>query len=262
VNVSYWDSGNEFFTAPNVCLPYYQFPSPYATTPGNVNFYQPIPATPPYNFYNYTCFSTTQTVIRGVLPADTSSAVLVSLPVLYADVKGTIDMNDQVMIHWSNLTEQDVVKYEVEISDDGINFHSIGMLLPLMNNGGRADYYFSSLQVQDKNYYRIKATEHNGRLFYSTVISLTKLLKPSLFTVFPNPVVNGSFNLRLSHAKQGRYIFYIINSASQRLHYQLISHNGGDLLRIIELSALPPGAYQLVLQSDSMRYTKTIVYAR
>lgn len=262
VTVSYWENGNEFFTAPNICLPYYQFPSPYATSPGNVNFYQPIPATPPYNFYNYSCGGTMQTVIRGVLPADTSSSNLISLPVLFADVKGAIDANDLAKISWSNLTEHDVSHYEVDISDDGINFHSIRNIPPSMNTGGRADYHFSNWQVADKTYYRIKAVENNGRIYYSTIISLAKLLKPAALTIYPNPVANGLLNIRLSTALPGRYIFYVVNAASQRLHYKIISHNGGELLRSIEMTGLPPGIYQLVLQSTVARYTQTIVHVR
>lgn len=259
VTVSYWENGNEFFTAPNICLPYYQFPHPFATSPGNVNFYQPIPATPPYNFYTYSCGGTMQTVIRGVLPADTSSSNLISLPVLFADVKGAIDANDLATIRWSNLTEHDVSHYAVEISDDGINFQSIRTISPSMNTGGRADYYFSNLQVADKNYYRINAVENNGRIFYSTIISLIRLMKRPELMVYPNPVTTGSVSLRLSNALPGRYIFYVVNAASQRLHYQFISHNGGELLRSIELTGLAPGIYQLVLQSTVARYTQTII---
>src|SRR5260221_11565213 len=59
IGVSYWDidygTGQqiELFTAPNVCLPYYIWPDPYAILPGNVNFGWPVFPTAPYNWYSF-----------------------------------------------------------------------------------------------------------------------------------------------------------------------------------------------------------------
>ena len=266
VGVSYWDSGNEFFTAPNICLPYYSYPDPYANSPGNVNFYQPIPATPPYNFYSYTCSGTSQTVIRGVLQKDTSSGMLISLPVHFADVKGSIDATGISTIYWSNLTESDIFTYEIERSDDSFTFHSAGTILPIVNNGGRADYHFSNLQVADKNYYRIKATENNGKIFYSTIIYLRKddnpaqIANASFFTVYPNPVLNGSFSFQLTDAIKGRYVFTVYNQQGVAVKQKMINHEGGLIKKAIDMTGLPAGLYRAILWSSTQHYTQPIIY--
>lgn len=265
ITVSYWDidygTGNPFeaFPAPNVCLPYYIWPHPYAFSPGNANFSWPVPATAPYNWYSFACAgSTQQLVIRGVLQQD--SSLLTVLPVRFANVKGEINASDKVTISWSNLTESDILQYEVERSADGISFQSIGTVLPSRNNGGRADYTFISVQPDYRNFYRIKAIETSGGLLYSTIINLTKTNKPQLFSATPNPVTNGEFTFRLTNAEQGRYVFSIINLQGQQIKQQLIIHSGGgDINRQVDISGLPPGVYQLILWSATERYSQKII---
>ncbi len=265
ITVSYWDidygTGNPFeaFPAPNVCLPYYLWPHPYAFSPGNANFSWPVPATAPYNWYSFACAgSTQQVVIRGVLQQDSATTIVI-LPVNFANVKGEIDPSNKATISWSNLTESDILQYDVERSIDGTTFHSIGMIVPTGNNGGRADYKFISVQPDFRNYYRVKAIETSGGILYSSIIYLTKTTKPQLFTVNPNPVTNGQFTFRLTNAEQGRYVFSMINSQGQQIKQQLITHSSGDINRQVDITGLPPGVYQLVLWSATERFSQKII---
>ncbi len=267
IGVSYWEPDpsnstlvNESFTAPNVCLPYYFVGQhPYASVPGNVNFSWPVIPTAPYNWYSFACAgSTQQLVIRGVLPHDSATTIVI-LPVKFANVKGEIDASDKVTISWSNLTESDILRYEIERSADGITFHSIATVLPTGNNGGRADYTSISVQLDYKDYYRVKAMETNGSFLYSRIINLTKANKPQHFLVNPNPVTNGQFSFRLTNAEQGRYILSIINTQGQQIKQTLLTHSGGDISRQIDITGLPPGVYQLVLWSATERYFQKIV---
>jgi len=263
ITVSYWDidwgTGNAFeaFPAPNICLPYYQWPSPYFLIPGNVNFSQPVPATAPYNWYNFSCGGSLQLVIRGVLQGDTST-VLMTLPVKFANVRAEIDAADNARVYWSNMTESNILHYEVERSSDGVTFNSIGTLLPQSNSGGREDYNLLSVQSDQKNYYRIKAIETSGGFFYSTIINLSKRDKPSTFIAFPNPVTNGNIDFRLTNGEAGNYFCYLVNSMNQVMKQKIIHHAGGDIVDQFDVSNLPRGNYQLVLQTAALRFTRQI----
>lgn len=264
VTVSYWDIDYgtmipfEAFPAPNICLPYYIVGQhPYGTLPGNVNFGWPIFPTAPYNLYNFSCGGSLQLVIRGVLPSD--SSISITLPVRFANVRGTIDPSDKATISWSNLTESDILQYEVERSANGATFHPIATVLPNQNNGGRADYTFMSLQPDFKDYYRIKATETTGASFYSNIVTLSKTKKPQVFLVNPNPVTYGKFTFRLTNAEQGRYVFSIINHQGQQIKQKIFTHTGGDISQQVEITGLLPGVYQLVLWSATERYSQKVV---
>ena len=265
ITVSYWDMDYgtmlpfEAFPAPNICLPWYDFIHPYYFLPGNVNFStETVFPMPPYNFYNFYCGGPLQLVRRGLLSFDSTSGGVV-LPVRFAHVKGTIDPSNKATISWSNLTESDILQYEVERSADGATFHTIATVLPNQNNGGRADYTFMSLQPDLKDYYRVKATETTGASFYSNIVTLSKTKKPKVFIVNPNPVTHGQFTFRLTNAEQGRYVFSIINQQGQQIKQKIFTHTGGDISQQVEITGIPPGAYQLVLWSATERYSQKIV---
>lgn len=272
VTVSYWDVDwgtmmpFEAFPAPNVCLPWYDFIHPYYFNPGNVNFENAFGSGPPYNMYNFFCGTgVLNLVMRGLLNSDTTVSVV--LPVRFANVRG--DLRDSnAIIEWSNMTESDVAAYTIEKSENGIDWQVAGTVVPLKNDGTRADYIFQTIQTASLCYYRIKATEVSGGNFYSTVIYLRKPpvspgapAAPSVLAIYPNPVTGNEFTFRLSNAPKGRYISSIVSPDGKRLKQKMIEHAGnGDLVRQIEVDGLLPGVYRLVIQSESYKYTQTFLY--
>lgn len=269
ITVSYWDIDYgterpfEAFTAPNVCLPYYDFSHPYYWVPGNINFSQTESAGPPYDLYNFLCAgSSLQLVRRGLLLEDTGS-VNISLPVHFDHVDGQLNAGGIASISWSNLTESDIDTYEIQQSTGNNSFQTIGTVLPTLNNGGKADYVFTYSQTTSTALYRIKANELNGSSFYSNILPLKKSgTDPvdGLLTVFPNPVINDHFDLRLTVAAPGRYICKLINSQQQYVRSILVEHRAGDLTRRMDMTGLPAGIYTLVIQSSQKRFTQKIIY--
>lgn len=272
VTVSYWDIDYgtmqpiECFPAPNICLPYYDFIHPYYFNPGNVNFENAFASGPPYNLYNFFCGTgVLNLVMRGLLNADTTVGVV--LPVRFANVRG--DLRDSnAIIEWSNMTESDLEAYTIEKSENGIDWKAAGTVLPLRNDGTRADYTFQTIQTVSLCYYRIKATELNGGNFYSSVIYLRKppvsagapAATPAL-AIYPNPVTGNEFTLRLTNAPKGRYISSIVSPDGKRFKQKMIEHTGnGDLVRQIAVDGLLPGVYRLVIQSENYKYTQSFLY--
>ena len=273
ITVSYWDvdwgtmQPYEAFPAPNVLLPYYDISHPYYFAPGNVNFdwSAGFPG-PPYNMYNFFCGTgVLNLVMRGVLAQDTGNSNVV-LPVRFANVRGEI-RDSNITIGWSNLTEIDIAVYDIEKSADGINWVSMISVLPLSNNGSRADYFQAGLQTEERCYYRIKATETTGQFFYSHVIVLRKNSGPTIpqeairvLSVDPNPETGDQFTFRLTNAEKGRYISMILSADGKQLKQKMIEHDGtGDLVRQIDLDGLLPGIYKLVLRSSNYKYSQTLI---
>jgi hypothetical protein len=272
IGVSYWDidygTGNpiECFTAPNILLPYYFWPDPLYTFPGNLNFdWTEVFPGPPYNLYNFNCGGPLQLVMRGVLGGDTT-VVIPALAVKFSGVKGQLD-NDRATISWSNLTESDLSGYEVQKSISGASWQTIRTVLPSKNDGTNADYTFQTLQQEDKSFYRIKATENSGHIYYSTIIVLNKpdpapgVVPDQSLSVYPNPVNGNSFTFRLTNADTGRYLFSIITPYGREIKQKMFEHNlTGDLTRQIQLSNLPTGLYRAVLRSERKKFTQTFFY--
>jgi hypothetical protein len=270
VTVSYWDidygtgAAIEAFPAPNVCLTLYPIEHPYYFSPGNLNFsWGTIFPGPPYNMYNFSCGGPLQLVVRGLLPMQTDTSIVV-LPVRFANVRARINADDQVTISWSNMTESDILEYAVEESVDGRMFESVGTIQPTSNSGGQADYIFYTHQTSAVMYYRIKATENTGAILLSNVMVVKRDRQTTVaaesFKVYPNPATGTEITIRLENAEPARYICSVINADGQFVRHKMIEHNNGVLLRQIDMTGLPLGVYQIVLRNSNKKFTQRISY--
>ena len=273
VTVSYWtyDWGTmipfEAFHAPYVCLPLYPIGHPYYYTPGNLNFgwNQPWPwcCVQTYNWFCGT--GPLELITKGALPGDTGSYTE-PLPVRFANLRGEINTVDTASIFWSNMTESHIAGYTIERSLDNMIFEAVATVSPASNNGGRADYIFKTLQSGLRAWYRIKAIELDGTFFYSPVIELTRTVSyidnTQSFSIYPNPVSGSTFTFRLTNAKRGRYISIVVSPEGRELRQKLVMHNGGDLVREVDLFGLPAGIYQFVLRGEGRRHSQKIIYVR
>jgi len=265
IRVSHWEEDiqtgaqSEFFTAPNVCLPYYQWPHPYAGSPGNLNFTWPVPPTPPYNYYSFACSqSTQQLVVRGVMPHDSGRGML---PVRFDAIRATIIDQKNVLISWTNLTETDINYYAIEKSINGSSFESIAIVRPMGNSGSRADYKFpdSCINTGERLQYRVKAVENNGNYLYSPVVSVRTSTMFERLKVFPNPINTTQLNLLLPQAAKGKYVVSLINATGVKTFLHRFEHPGGMMSMAIKLTNMPPGLYQLEVNTTAESYRQKIL---
>ena len=273
IRVSHWEEDYtnstmvyEYFTAPNVCLPYYFVGQHiYASVPGNVNFEWPVFPTAPYNWYSFACpGSTQQLAIRGVLPHD--SVNLVTLPVRFANVRGLVNSDCKAVINWSNKTESDILRYEVERSDDGQNYLPISQILPLSNNGNEQNYAFTDpvLLQQSIVFYRIKAVENTGHSFYSVTMRLAGCADNSQvrLSIYPNPSNEGRFYIDIKNLPPGQYNLALVNTLGQFTQLSTVDHSTGNLYKIIDAHWMPEGTYHVVLRSQERQFSGKVVILR
>jgi hypothetical protein len=268
INVSYWTINgstgelNEQFTAPNVCLPYYTYPHPLAYAPGNVNFGWPYPATPPYNSYGYVCQGTSQFVVRGVIPPDSSLFPLpVGLDLLQVSYAG----DSRVQLSWTNFTEADIDQYEIERSFDGQSFQTVAIVFPLHNSGGRADYAYKD-QLEDPStpvYYRVKAKEKSGAVSFSQVLRVrAKTDTLSTLSIYPNPATQPRVTVVMKNITPGIYQVSLLEASGRQHWLSSLNVRGSAYTGILELPPLAGGVYQLLLKHKDLSMFKTILLTR
>jgi hypothetical protein len=262
--LDYDDNQYEQFNTIEVALPYYWWPNPLATYPGNLNFGAATTAGA-YNYYNFSCGGSLQLVNRGTMASD-SGFITTVLPVRFTGVRGEL-RDSNASIDWSNMTESDISVYTVERSVNGSAWLTAGTVLPEKNDDGRADYNFQTIQAEETCYYRIKATENSGSFFYSNIFVLRKQTNPTIpqetsgvLSIYPNPVLGQDFTFRLTNAEKGRYVSVIITPDGKQVKQKMIEHDGGDLVRQVETAGLFPGVYRLVIRSANYKYAQTFLY--
>ena len=121
------------------------------------------------------------------------------------------DDYNSVELNWDILLNQNEIvnSYEVQKSNNGINFHSIETIL----NKNTNHYTYNDLlnNTYSTNYYRIKINLSNNKTIYSNTIILGN--SKNTISISPNPVIDKLFISGLS----GSNVIRIYNNSGQLL---------------------------------------------
>lgn len=182
------------------------------------------------------------------------------LPVLFDGVKA-YSKNGGVQLEWSNLTERDVIRYEVERSANGIDFYPVNQQAPKSNRDDKASYdFFDAAPIDGANFYRIRVDEIGGKPVYSKILRVEMGSTKVGFSMYPNPVVGRQLTVSLSGLRQGQYSLDVYNTAGQRVYSTRINNVGAGITQMIELPAsIKTGAYVTVITGDSYRESKQFI---
>lgn len=161
-------------------------------------------------------------------------------------------------LDWSTARELNAEKYEIERSEDGISYRSIGIVLA-HNAGGTNNYqYNDALLLNGTAWYRIRSVDKNGRYNYSTVAVVSDRSKEGGLYVINNPVYQ-FIHISTGSAYAGSYEYSLINTAGQLVQKGNMMANTGAVSTIPLAAAITPGIYVLDIKNNTHRLTQKIV---
>lgn len=199
------------------------------------------------NAANWEVNETTDFVLPGALSG---------LPVEFTYIKA-LQRNNAINVEWGIGTEEDILSYTIEKSDDGRLYVESGTLTAT----GKSTYSWTDAQpASGNNYYRIRANEQDGSTKYSTiaVVNLTRGVKG--VSVYPSSVTGNSFTLQLNSLPAGNYKLNMISTIGQTVFSRNITHGGGSATQIVTLPAsTQKGVYRLNMTNGSVNSVTTIV---
>jgi hypothetical protein len=181
------------------------------------------------------------------------------LPVKFGDIKGYAK-NSGIQIDWSVYTENNLSRYEVERSENGNHFISVGQTAA-HNSIGKSDYsWLDAVPLHGTNFYRIKSVDLDGKYGYSIIIRVNLNQSGKGISVYPNPVQNGYVSFQSADLQKGDYTLKILNNAGQEVYKQKFVHEGGAISQTISLPAgIRSGLYNLQLINGKEVTNKTFI---
>lgn len=188
-----------------------------------------------------------------------TSAATNPLPVKLVNVKA-YKTGDRNKIEWTNLTEADVINYELEKSIDGTRFETMSSLAPKTNANNREDYIEYDLQPSPVTYYRIKVISLGSRNVYSPVVKVAAIgtLQQDI-VLYPNPVTGKQFTLQMNSAA-GNYLVRVYGANGQVIKTETLKHPGGSFSKTIELPGqLQSGQYYLQVTGGEQILTSKFI---
>lgn len=161
-------------------------------------------------------------------------------------------LNDCVnTLNWFTASETELSHFEVEVSNDGVNFTTGGRVDATGGANTAADYSFTDDQLKEVNYYRLKIVNLDGSVEYTEMITIYADCASGVFVseVFPNPVKTGTINVRFNSNLNHTDAHLVIMDALGRDVMEIpVTINPGSNLVSVDPSRLPAAPYFLVIQ--------------
>jgi hypothetical protein len=159
-------------------------------------------------------------------------------------------LNNQSKLNWEIHNNQFVGYFEIQRSNDGTNYETIGRQDNLYASA--PDFLYSYIDQTSDNtdrkiFYRIKIITTNNSVRYSDVISLQKDRSNKNLAIYPNPVRN-SFQIQV-FAKTNEQARIELHDASGKLiiRKDKVLQQGDNVITIYDLENKPVGIYIVTL---------------
>jgi len=143
---------------------------------------------------------------------------------------------------------------EIERSSDGINYSPVYSIFATAVRCQQPFDFTDNQPAKGINYYRLRMTDINGKVTYSSIVHLINASKGiDVMNIAPNPIVNGSFNLKISAAEKTQMELVITDMQGRVLQRQSASMIAGFNLIPMNVRNLAAGTYQLFGNSEDGR---------
>lgn len=162
-------------------------------------------------------------------------------------------------INWSVNNEAGIKNYELQRSDDGINFYTISTKAAI-NSGGNVSYqYNDAVMMVAKTYYRLKYADLFGFTKYSGVVTLSPAQTGvNDFYIVQNPVTD-KIDFYASSVYKGKYIYTVSGTSGQTVQCGTVDITASGVFSLPLRTVLTSGIYILHLQSNNRAIQKTIL---
>lgn len=173
------------------------------------------------------------------------------------DLQGAITENT-ALLNWKVYNNQMAGYFEIQRSEDGTNFATVGSL----NNQLTSVYSFGddvSGLTGSKVYYRIKLTGTDQTIKYSNIIVLPLTSLKNKVTILPNPVRN-VMQVHISSTSNTRIKIDIFDAAGKLVATRSRQvQRGNNVIVLDDLAASPPGVYLAMVYTGNELFRQKVL---
>jgi hypothetical protein len=114
------------------------------------------------------------------------------LPVNLVSLQGNINKNNKVTLQWRVENNETTDQFEVQRSNDGIEFKTIGIVFASEKNGVEDYMFYETINSSDKVMYRLKMIGKGNDVRYSKILAFQTKLTTGNTTIkiIGNPVTD------------------------------------------------------------------------
>lgn len=166
-----------------------------------------------------------------------------------------VSYNNSILMKWVMQSDADVLKYEIQKSENGLNFYPLGNVNSNQSTNISSYYFTDNNPVVGTNYYRIRAYNLNGTVNLSNVFRIYFGKVGNTIFIYPNPT-GSELAVRFAAVNKGKYQMSVLNNQGQVLLTTPVNHDGTDkTIRVNLPEMMPKGIYRLFL-IDKVQFYK------
>ena len=180
----------------------------------------------------------------------------VALPVTLLTFNGNLD-NNNILLNWRTSSEQGSKYFDIEKSQDGTNFTTIGKLPAAGTSSSERVYHFTDRKPYEYNYYRLKMINIDGKFTYSGTILIKNLNVSQLLWVGNNPF-HDIINIHLAKIPQQSIKVELINESGARVYFKEFTSTNFLNVDVSKLN-MASGVYILRTAVDGKIYTNKLL---
>jgi hypothetical protein len=166
-------------------------------------------------------------------------------------------MNDYTRLNWTIGNEMNVDRYELQRSDNGINFYTIYTHGPFNRYGTEFYSYDDRKILKGTAFYRLKVINLAAQINYSHIAAVSVSDNSKVFYVITNPV-DANIDLYADATVKGIYNYSITGTGGQVMQSGILDIKYAGIYSIHLKSVFAAGAYILLIQNETNRLQKTI----
>ncbi len=182
------------------------------------------------------------------------------LPVTFIYFNATKQNEITALLNWKTSQEINSSHFEVERSNDAVNFTYIGRVTASGNSSSAINYFFTDYQpAKGLNYYRLKQVDLDGKFIY-TAARLVRFdqIDEGKVKYYPNPT-NGILNIELTKEMQAEMKIINISNAAGILVKQFRVAANTEAVVLVNMNKFPKGVYFIQVRTTTVNSTGRIV---
>jgi hypothetical protein len=188
--------------------------------------------------------------------------VVAPLPITLVGFAATYQQNHQVKITWSSSMEINCKRYEVERSEDGTHFNTIGSRKGNGNSALLHQYEYQdavAAMVSSVVYYRLKQIDFDGKSTLFNIVSVKLPIGMASFTISPNPFQRNAV-VQVEWNKAETVSIKVLTASGSAVWNKKVNlKKGSNTIDLNVLANLPKGSYLVQISNGSNSTVKQII---
>jgi hypothetical protein len=184
----------------------------------------------------------------------------------FVNFQGQVNNDDIVKLDWKVLDNQQIQYFEVQRSEDGVNFISIDNVPRQFKESTEASYSYNDdagKLYSNFVYYRIRLVNINSGVYYSNVINikLSSSTGQTRVNILPNPVRDIMQLQVLARNSKGIRVDFF-DQSGRLVSSSKFEQKGRTIITLTDLANKPRGIYYALIYVDEQIFRQKILLAR